>query len=97
MTTGARTATVYGSLQAFLPGVLALGGDLERARRLQESGFRMWTLHGVEPEELDYRTMAVTDASATSCAPRSSSRRTCCTGSPATSAIARWGGPSSRG
>jgi mannosidase alpha-like ER degradation enhancer 2 len=63
MTTGARTATVYGSLQAFLPGVLALGGDLDRARRLQESGFRMWTLHGVEPEELDYSTMAVTDAS----------------------------------
>jgi mannosidase alpha-like ER degradation enhancer 2 len=63
MTTGARTATVYGSLQAFLPGVLALGGDLDRARRLQESGFRMWTLHGVEPEELDYRAMAVTDAS----------------------------------
>ena len=63
MTTGARTATVYGSLQAFLPGVLALGGDLERARRLQDSGFRMWTLHGVEPEELDYRAMAVTDAS----------------------------------
>ena len=60
MTTGARTTTVYGSLQAFLPGVLALGGDLERARRLQDSGFRMWMLHGVEPEELDYRTMAVT-------------------------------------
>jgi ER degradation enhancer, mannosidase alpha-like 2 len=63
MASGARTATIYGSLHAFLPGVLALGGDLDRARRLQESGMKMWALHGIEPEELDYRTMAVTDAS----------------------------------
>jgi mannosidase alpha-like ER degradation enhancer 2 len=59
MTTGRRTATTYGALEAFLPAVLALGGDLDRARRLQESGFRMWTLHGIEPELLDYRTMTV--------------------------------------
>ena len=39
--------------------MLALSGDLDRARRLQESGFRMWTLHGIEPELLDYRTMQV--------------------------------------
>jgi mannosidase alpha-like ER degradation enhancer 2 len=61
MTTGARTATTYGALHAFLPGVLALGGDLDRARRLQESCLRMWTLDGIEPEELDYRTMKVLD------------------------------------
>jgi mannosidase alpha-like ER degradation enhancer 2 len=60
MDSGQRTATTYGSLQAFFPGVLALGGDLDRARRLQESGFRMWSLHGIEPEELDYKTMRVT-------------------------------------
>jgi mannosidase alpha-like ER degradation enhancer 2 len=59
MTTGRRTATTYGALEAFLPAVFALGGDLDRARRLQESGFRMWTLHGIEPEALDYRTMTV--------------------------------------
>ena len=63
MTTGARTATTYGALHAFFPAVLALGGDLERARRLQESGFRMWTLTGVEPEELDYSTMTITSES----------------------------------
>jgi len=61
MATGARTATVYGALHAFMPGLLALGGDLERARRLQDSGLAMWTLHGVEPEELDYRTLRVLD------------------------------------
>jgi glycosyl hydrolase family 47 len=59
MTTGKRTATEYGALQAFLPGVLALGGDLPRARRLQASCYAMWNLHGIEPEVLDYRTMKV--------------------------------------
>jgi mannosidase alpha-like ER degradation enhancer 2 len=57
METGERTATTFGALHAFLPAVLALGGDLDRARRLQESGFRMWTLHGIEPEVLDYAEM----------------------------------------
>ena len=59
MTTGKRTATTYGALHAFFPAVLALGGDLPRARRLQESSFRMWTLFGIEPEVLDYGTMKV--------------------------------------
>jgi hypothetical protein len=62
MDTGARTGTTYGSLQAFFPALLALGGDLARARRLQESGYRMWALHGIEPEELNYKTMTVTGA-----------------------------------
>lgn len=59
MNSGARTASEFGALQAFLPGVLALGGDLERARRLQDSAFAMWQLHGIEPEGIDYRTMKV--------------------------------------
>jgi ER degradation enhancer, mannosidase alpha-like 2 len=54
MRTGRRTATTYGALQAFLPAVFVLGGDVPRARRLQDSGFRMWRLNGVEPEEVDY-------------------------------------------
>jgi len=62
MSTGTRTGTTFGSLHAFFPGVLAMGGDLDRARRLQDSAFRMWTLHGIEPEALDYRTMTVTRA-----------------------------------
>ena len=57
MTTGKRTADEFGALHAFLPGVLALGGDLDHARRLQDSCFAMWTLHGIEPELLDYRKM----------------------------------------
>ena len=62
MTTGQRTRTTFGSLHAFLPSVLAYAGDLDRARRLQDSAFRMWTLHGIEPEGLDYREMRVTSA-----------------------------------
>src|SRR4029079_451791 len=59
MSTGERTASEFGALHAFLPGVLALGGDLDRARRLQQSAFAMWQLHGIEPEVLDYRAMKV--------------------------------------
>lgn len=59
MTTGKRTATEFGALHAFLPAVLDLGGDLGRAKRLQDSCYKMWNLHGIEPEVVDYRTMQV--------------------------------------
>ena len=62
METGLRTATEFGALHAFFPAVLALAGDLERARRLQASCSSMWGLHGIEPEVLDYRTMRVVHA-----------------------------------
>jgi mannosidase alpha-like ER degradation enhancer 2 len=62
MKDGKRTRTVYGSLHAFMPGMLALGGDLDRARRLQDSGLRMWNLHGIEPELLDYARMEAVSA-----------------------------------
>ncbi len=59
MQTGKRLATTYGSLDAFFPSVLCLAGDLERAVKLQESGLRMWNLHGIEPETIDYDSMKV--------------------------------------
>jgi ER degradation enhancer, mannosidase alpha-like 2 len=59
MQTGKRTKTQYGALDAFFPALLALSGDLERARRLQASSFKMWNLHDIEPEILDYKTMHV--------------------------------------
>lgn len=59
MNTGARTQTTYGALDAFMPALLALGGDLDRAKRLQESGLKMWRLHGIEPESIDYAKMQV--------------------------------------
>ena len=59
MDTGVRGASQYGALDAFLPAVLALAGDIDRASRLQKSGLMMWRLHGIEPEALDYRKMEV--------------------------------------
>jgi len=63
MNTGKRTTTEYGALDAYFPAVLALSGDADRAARLQDSSFRMWNLHGIEPEVLDYRTLKVEYAS----------------------------------
>jgi mannosidase alpha-like ER degradation enhancer 2 len=62
MTTGGRTSAEFGALQAFFPAVLALDGDVDRAARLEDSCFRMWTKFGVEPDGIDYGTMDVTDA-----------------------------------
>jgi ER degradation enhancer, mannosidase alpha-like 2 len=60
MNTGQRTQANYGALDAFFPALLALSGDLPRAKRLQDSSFKMWQLHGIEPEVLDYKTMTAT-------------------------------------
>ncbi len=60
MDTGKVIFTHYGALDAFFPAVLARSGDLDRARRLQDSSYKMWTLAGIEPEELDYRAMKIT-------------------------------------
>jgi len=57
MNTGKRISTQYGALDAFFPAVLARSGDLDRARKLQESSYKMWTTFGVEPETIDYTTL----------------------------------------
>jgi mannosidase alpha-like ER degradation enhancer 2 len=62
MTTGKRAKTTYGALDAFFPAILVLAGDLKRAERLQDSGFKMWMKHGVEPEVFNYQTMEVEHA-----------------------------------
>jgi len=59
MNTGKRISTQYGALDAFFPAVLARAGDLDRARKLQESSYKMWTTFGIEPETLDYTTMKI--------------------------------------
>ena len=62
MNTGTRTETTTGALDAFFPAVLALSGDLPRAKRLQDSMFTMWQVHGIEPEVFNYQTMKVENA-----------------------------------
>ena len=56
MNTGKRTETTTGALDAFFPGLLALSGDLNRARALQDSMFKMWQVNGIEPEVYNYKT-----------------------------------------
>ncbi len=60
MFTGTRVATHFGALDAFFPAELALSGDLVRARRLEESAYKMWNVAGIEPEEIDYSSMKIT-------------------------------------
>ena len=62
MNIGKRTETTYGALDAFFPAVLALSGDLQRAKRLQDSSFKMWNANGIEPEVFNYQTMKVEHA-----------------------------------
>ena len=60
MNTGQRKATTYGALDAFFPAVLAMSGDLKKAKALQESSFAMWKRMGIEPEEYNYREDKIT-------------------------------------
>jgi hypothetical protein len=59
MQSGRRTNTEYGALDAFFPALLAFAGQTDRARRLQDSSFRMWRLHAIEPEVFDYSRFEV--------------------------------------
>ena len=62
MNTGARGDSTYGALDAFFPAILALSGDLDRAKRLQDSSFAMWNQASIEPEVFDYRTKQIKSA-----------------------------------
>jgi mannosidase alpha-like ER degradation enhancer 2 len=59
MTTGKRTATQFGALDAFFPGALALSGHTGRAARLEDSAFKIWNVAGIEPEVIDYSNMKI--------------------------------------
>jgi mannosidase alpha-like ER degradation enhancer 2 len=59
MDTGEIARRHFGALDAFMPALLALGGDLDRARALQESSFKMWTTFRIEPERIDYEKMEI--------------------------------------
>ena len=63
MYSGKRTGTTYGALDAFFAGTLAMNNDLKRAADLQNSNYRMWMLHGIEPESMNYSTMTVDNGS----------------------------------
>ncbi len=60
MRTGKRTGTTFGSLEAFMPALLCLANDIERAEKLQRSCYTMWNMYNIEPEEYDYAAKKVT-------------------------------------
>lgn len=57
MNTGERKDTYFGALDCFWNGCLVLDGDMDRATKLQASIYKMWCLHDIEPESIDYMTM----------------------------------------
>ena len=61
METGERSWRRFGALEAFFPAVLALGGDIDRARDLFESCSLMWSLCGAAPEQINFINMEVKD------------------------------------
>src|SRR5574338_1724855 len=54
MNSGKKTGRLFGALDAFMPAMISLGGDIETAEQIQKNCFRMWTHFGIEPEEIDY-------------------------------------------
>ena len=59
MNSGERGDTKFGALDAFFPAVLALNNDVLTAEELQKSCFKMWNLHGIEPEQINYVDMTI--------------------------------------
>lgn len=57
MNSGERLDTYFGALDCFWNGCLVLDGDLIRAEKLQKSIYKMWNLHDIEPESIDYVKM----------------------------------------
>ena len=61
MNSGKETRPLYGALEAFYAGLLALSGDIETARSVQQANYYMWTKFKMEPEEFDFKTEKITD------------------------------------
>ncbi len=55
MNTGKETRSLYGALDAFYAGLLALSGDVPTAQKIQEGNYYMWTRFNIEPEVFDFK------------------------------------------
>ncbi|MHC1706037.1 MAG: glycoside hydrolase family 47 protein [Bacteroidales bacterium] len=60
MNTGAETRSLYGALDAFCAGMMALAGDAGLASQIQEGNFYMWKRFNLEPEEFNFVTDSIT-------------------------------------
>jgi len=56
MHTGERGRSIITLYDAFLPGTLALAGDLDHAKRLQTTWESVWDKYGLEPTVYDYKS-----------------------------------------
>ena len=61
MNTGRKVSSRVMLYDAFFPGLLALSGDLERARASEAAWDTVWSLNGLIPMEYDYDTQRVTN------------------------------------
>ena len=59
MKSGKETHSLYGALDAFYAGILALSGDTTTARKIQKGNYYMWRTFNIEPEEFNFRTDSV--------------------------------------
>lgn len=59
MKSGKETHSLYGGLDAFYAGILALSGDITTARNIQKGNYHMWKKFNMEPEEFNFRTDSV--------------------------------------
>lgn len=60
MLSGREIRPLYGALDAWYAGALALSGDTATAANLQMGNFYMWTRFNMEPEEFDFRRDSIT-------------------------------------
>lgn len=63
MNTGKEIGSSYGALEAFYAGLCAFSGDIETGRKIQEANYYMWTRFNIEPEEFNFKTDSVSNAS----------------------------------
>ncbi len=63
MNTGKQSATVYGALDAFYAGLCGFSGDINTAKKIQQANYYMWTKFNIEPEEFNYKTDSLLNAS----------------------------------
>lgn len=63
MNTGKETKPLYGALDAFCAGLMALSGEIPLARKIQKGNFYMWEHFNMEPEEFNFKTDSITYAS----------------------------------
>ncbi|MCX6304386.1 MAG: glycoside hydrolase family 47 protein [Bacteroidetes bacterium] len=59
MKSGKETNSLYGALDAFYAGILALSGDTVTARNIQKGNYSMWTTYNIEPEEFNFKSGVV--------------------------------------